>query len=270
MNGIMDYWAMLNTLVIMFALGLDERESQPGHSTGKLVGMALGYNLLIPATALLIPRALGWFSGDTLAAMALCVAASGGTSSGAFVSSVQGSSTMASRLIVLLLGISLLAVALFSRLEWITLGPLSLGTLATYLVLITLTPLWAGKLARRFFPAQATHWQPRLERLGSLLVILLVLALAFRYGREILTGPVEPLLAAAVLVALFTVPPLLERTVAVRRTVVLVTLIRNLTLVLSILAVLPQAATLVPTVLAFGLFMYLTAGVLVWRWRPAV
>lgn len=269
MNGIIDYWAMLNTLVIMFTLGLDERKNKQYSSISKLVGMALGYNLLIPAAALLILKALDWFSGDTLAAMALCIAASGGTSSGAFVSSVKGSSVIASQLIVLLLGISLLAMALLSQFTWIT-GALSLSTLAVYLVLITLTPLWAGKLARRFFPIQMTRWYPRLGQLGSLLVILLVLALTLQYGRAILTGPIEPLLAALVLVILFTVPPMLERTLVVRRTVVMVTLIRNLTLVLSILVVLPQAASLVPTVLAFGLFMYLTAGLLVWCWRSTV
>jgi predicted Na+-dependent transporter len=135
------------------------------------------------------------------------------------------------------------------------------------LLAITLTPLGAGMLLQRLFPVTSRQWQPRLERLGSVLVILLVLALAVRYGRAILTGPLEPLLAALVLVAMFVLPPLLEPVAEVRRTVVLVTLIRNLTLVLSLVAVLPDSTTLLPTVLAFGLFMYLTAGVLLWRWR---
>ncbi len=267
MNGIMDYWAMLNTLVIMFALGLTHGNSKLESATGKLLWLALGYNLLIPAIALMALKNVAWFSGDALAAMALCVAAAGGTSSGAFVTSVNGSPALVSRLIVLLLGISLLAVALFSQWHWISLGTLSLTGLAGYLLAITLTPLAAGMLFRRWLPNPSAQWQPRIERLGSVLVILLVIALAIRYGREILTGPIEPLLAALVLVTLFVLPPLLEPVTVVRRTVVLVTLIRNLTLVLSILAVLPNSVSLLPTVLAFGLFMYLTAGALLWCWR---
>lgn len=269
MSGILDYWAMLNTLMIMLALGLADNKAEEGNSPGKLLWLVLGYNLLIPGLALIALKAFSPFSPNALAAAALCIASAGGTSSGAFVTKAQGSTALASRLIVLALGISLLAVALFSHWRWITLGPLSLGGLAAYLLGITLTPLATGWLWRRVSPLTAARWQPGLERMGSVLVILLVLALALRYGREILTGPAEPLLAAVVLVVLFTVPPLLEPVRTVRRTVALVTLIRNLTLVLSILAVLPDAAALMPTVLAFGLFMYLTAGVLLWRWREA-
>ena|SRR3990167_7063480 len=278
MNGIMDFWALLNTVVIMFALGLS-RPPQPGakYFAGRhwpLLRSTLGYNLLLPALALIAIKTTAWFTADTLSAMTLCIAAAGGTSAGAFVTQVKGSPALAAKLIVMLLGVSLLAIAIFSQLHWIELGTLSLQGLALYLLTITLMPLFIGRALQRRHPAVALHWQPWFDRLGSLLVILLVIALAVRHGREILTGPAEPMFAAALLVLLFVLPPLLEPEPGCRRTLVLVTLIRNLTLVLSILAVLPQAAVLVPTVLAFGLFMYLMTAMLVWYWRsrphPAV
>lgn len=270
MSTILDFWALLNTLVIMFALGLAAERHGPEESeTGTLLRTLLGYNLLMPALILIVIKTTDWFSASVLEAMTLCIAAAGGTSAGAFVTQVKGSPVLAGKLIVLLLGSSLAAIAVFSQMKWIQLGSLSLGYLAVYLLAITLLPLFAGRTARRYAPTFSMQWQPKVERAGSLLVILLVVALAVRYGREILTGPLEPMLAALALVLMFALPPLLERNPVRRRTIALVTLIRNLTLVLSMLAVLPQAPHLLPTVLAFGLFMYIATGVLVWRWRKA-
>jgi len=270
MSAILDFWALLNSLVIMFALGLAAERHGPEESEiGTLLRTLLGYNLLVPALILMAIKTMDWFSAHAIEAMTLCVAAAGGTSAGAFVSKVKGSPVLAGKLIVLLLGSSLLAIAVFSRLDWIQLGSFSLGHLAAYLLAITLLPLFAGRITRRYAPAFSAQWQPKVERAGSLLVVLLVLALAMRYGREILTGPPEPMLAALALVLMFALPPLLEPNPVRRRTIALVTLIRNLTLLLSILAVLPQAPQLLPTVLAFGLFMYIATGVLVWGWRKS-
>jgi len=69
-------------------------------------------------------------------------------------------------------------------------------------------------------------------------------------------------------VLLLVLPPLLlERQQVLRKTLVLVNLVRNLTLTLALLALMPQASALLPTVLAFGLAMYLICGWLLWRWR---
>ena len=99
---------------------------------------------------------------------------------------------------------------------------------------------------------------------------MLVLALLLRHGAEVLGGPAEPLWAATTLVLLLVLPPLLlERQRVLRKTLVLVNLVRNLTLTLALLALMPQASELLPTVLAFGLAMYLMCGWLLWRWRAA-
>ncbi len=270
MNAVLDSWSLLNTVVIMLGLGLN-RETTDTHALWSLpvLRVVIGYNLLVPALAILILQATAWFSAATLAAMSLCVACAGGTSAGAFVTQVKGSPTLAVTLIVGALGASLITIALFSQWHWIDLGTRSLLDLTAYLFAITLIPLWAGYALRHYFPAGSAQWQPRVERLGSLLVILLVIALAIRYGTAIITGPSEPLVAAVMLVLIFALPPFIERAPTYRRTAVIVTLIRNLTLVLSLLAVLPNAETLMPTVLAFGLFMYLMTGLLVWHWRVA-
>ncbi|MDO9177911.1 MAG: hypothetical protein Q7U16_06250 [Agitococcus sp.] len=268
MQNIIDFWAMANTLVIMFALGLHHHDSANSDKVNQLVfGRVLMYNLLIPSLMLVIVKSLAVFSSASLSAMALCIAAAGGTSAGSFVKQVKGSQRLIAQLIIFLLGVSLGAITVFSTIGWINSTTLSLTHLAGYLLAITLIPLLLGKLVSQFFSEWAKLWQPRLERMGGLLVILLVFALAVRYGQAILTGPIEPLLAASVLVMMFIVPPLFERTLAVRRTVVLATLVRNLTLVLSLLAVLPNEANILPTVLAFGLLMYVMVGVLLWYWQ---
>lgn len=271
MNGIMDYWSVINTVVIMLALGLaNDKGKNQGSDVAFLLRATVGYNFFIPMLALVFVKTHSWFSADAIAAMTLCIAAAGGTSAGAFVSLVKGSASLAAKLIIALVGVSLAAIALFSKLQWIALGDLSLTSLGMYLLAITLIPLVLGYFLRRRYEDLSSIWQPRIERVGGLLVILLVLVLAMQYGRDILTGPSEPILAAFFLVVTFLVPPLFEPDLTHRRTIVLVTLIRNLTLVLSMLAVLPHASNLIPTVLAFGLFMYLMTGLLVLRWRNRV
>ena len=120
----------------------------------------------------------------------------------------------------------------------------------------------------RYLPKRGREWHPKLNAAGSAMTLLLVIALTVRFAVEILGGPKEPIYAATILVLLFVLPPLiLERTYAQKRTIVLSTLIRNLTLVLSLVAVLPDQDALLPTVLAFGLLMYLASGVLLLAWR---
>lgn len=270
MNMLLDAWALLNTVVIVLGLGLaHDATHQYRIFSFPVLRAVIGYNLLIPALALAALKSSGWFSPQALMAMSLCVACAGGTSAGAFMSQIKGSAALAATLIVASLGASLCTIAVFSQLHWISIGSLSLPQLAAYLLAITLVPLWSGKALCRHFPAHSALWQPHVDRLGSLLVVLLIVALAVRYGKPILTGPREPLLAALCLVLIFVLPPFLERLPTQRRTIVVVTLIRNLTLVLSVLAVLPNAHALLPTVLAFGLLMYAMTGVLVWRWRTS-
>ena len=264
MQTIIDFWAMANTLVIMFALGLHHDSATTERFSVWLYARVSMYNLIFPAILLVVLQQMALFSTASLSAMALCIAAAGGTSAGAFVKQVNGSQSLIAQLIIFLLVLSLLAITAFSVLGWVNSSTLSLSGLAGYLLAITLLPLLLGRWVGRFFTQWASVWQARMERLGSLLVILLVLALALRYGQEILTGPIEPLLAAAVLVMSFVLPPLFEPHVAVRKTIVLATLVRNLTLVLSLLSVLPNAAHILPTVLAFGLLMYILVGVVVW------
>lgn len=268
MNHWLDGWATLNTVVIMFALGLsDEDGARHTWVSWPVWRAVLGYNLIIPALLLWAVIGFEGFSPAVTIGMALCIAAGGGTSGGAFVLGVRGATHAAAKLITLLALVSLAAVILFTGLQILAFGALSFAGLATYLLGVTLMPLGVAIIVKRYFPAGAARIKVPLEKLGSVLVILLVMGLALRYGAEILQGPEEPLWASLLLVAVFVVPALFERQAVWRRTVVMVTLIRNLSLVLSLLAVLPQAADVMPTVLSFGLFMYVTAGGLLWFWR---
>ncbi|WP_416396179.1 hypothetical protein [Allohahella sp. A8] len=269
MNQLLDWWVALNTIVIMFALGAARHEEnlhEPWLSW-PLVRAVLGYNTLIPAGALAMAFSFGWFSSPVITGMALCIAAAGGSSAGAFVAAAGGSGRAASVLIVCLVGVSVAAINLFSWAGVIDLGDVSFLSLSAYSLAITMVPLIAGMFARYLVPEHTDRAQPYIERLGSWLVGLLILVLAGNYGYDILTGPVEPLIAAVLLGLVFAAPPMSERAKVWMRSVVLVTLIRNLSLALSLLAILPEPEQVLPTVLAFGLCMYVMAAGLLWYWR---
>lgn len=269
MNSVFDVWAALNTVLIMLTLGLSfDRTAQDHHYT-TLARAALGYNLLIPIIGWsLLGYAADGFSDPILMAMMLCIVCAGGTSVGAFVTRVGGSASLAGTLILVSLGLSLVAVTGLSFSGLATFSALPVTQLVSYLLLITVMPFVSGIAIMQFRPRQGAQWLPKLNAAGSGMTLLLVLALTVRYAVDILGGPKGPLYAATILVMLFVIPAwLMERNSVQRRTIVLSTLIRNLTLVLSLVAVLPEQEALLPTVLAFGLFMYLTAGgfLLVWR-----
>lgn len=269
--SLMDAWAAFNTVVILFALGLGyhQQRDAPRLFSAPVWRALLGYNLLLPGMGLLAVVTLQLFAAPVITGMALCIACAGGTSAGALVLAARGSGAAAALLIVASVALSLFVVAGFSALNLIPPGEFSYAALALYLAAISLLPLLGGFAFQRQFPRLAERLRPPLEKLGSALVILLVVVLAVRHGQAILTGPAQPMLAAALLVLLFALPPLLEQPASWRRTLVLVTLVRNLSLVLSLLVVLPDAAAILPTVLAFGLFMYIAAFSLLGLWRRA-
>lgn len=269
MNSLFDVWAALNTVLIMLTLGLSfERKAQDHHYTA-LARAALGYNLLIPIIGWsLLGYATDWFSEPILMAMMLCIVCAGGSSVGAFVTRVGGSASLAGTLILVSLGLSLVAVTGLSFSGLATFSALPVTQLVFYLLMITVIPFASGIAIMQFLPRHGAQWQPKLNTAGSVMTLLLVIALTVRYAVDILGGPEGPIYAATILVILFVVPALmLERNSAQKRTIVMSTLIRNLTLVLSLVAVLPDQEALLPTVLAFGLFMYLTAGVFLLAWR---
>ena len=62
MQNIIDFWAMANTLVIMFALGLHSNDLAKADKVNQLVfARVLMYNLLIPSLMLVILKKLGCF-----------------------------------------------------------------------------------------------------------------------------------------------------------------------------------------------------------------
>ena len=103
MQILIDFWAMINTLVIMFALGLHQSTSQAQKPSGFVLGRILIYNTLLPSVVLVIVSKMHLFSSGGLSAMALCIASAGGTSAGAFVKQVKGSQTLMAQSIIFLL-----------------------------------------------------------------------------------------------------------------------------------------------------------------------
>lgn len=269
MSALSEYWAMVNTAVIMLALGMRAPAPVNIPVAGLLRAVVL-YNIALPSVALAVFYAYGIFGTNTLAALSLCVAAAGGTSAGAFVGAVQGMPGLAVRLFILLLIASLIMIGAFTQLGLVPLGNGSLASLGFILFALTLLPLLTGKALLFLLPNVTATWQPKIEKLGSLLVILLVISLAARYGAGILSGPGEPLLAGVILTLILVLPPLLEPDWRFRRTITLITVVRNLSLALSLLALTSSSTAGLNTLLAFGLFMYLAAGLLVWRWKTSL
>ena len=102
MSALSEHWAMVNTAVIMLALGMRAPTPVNIPVAGLLRAVVL-YNIALPSVALAVFYAYGIFGTNTLAALSLCVAAAGGTSAGAFVGAVQGMPGLAVRLFILLL-----------------------------------------------------------------------------------------------------------------------------------------------------------------------
>lgn len=267
MSGWLSAWAVLNSLVIMLTLGLAHRRQAERYPPALLLRATLGYNLVLPALGLwLLASCTRWFDSHSLLAMSVCVAAGGGTSAGAFVKKIGAAPGLTATLIILLQGLSLVLLGALAVAPVVDIG--LLPALCGYLLLLTVAPFGVGLALARRWPQTTRHCLPWLERLGGALVFLLVLALLARYAAAVLGGPTEPLWAAATLLCLLVLPALLlERQPELKRSMVLVSLVRNLTLVLAVVAVLPTAAQLLPTVLAFGLFMYLACGLLLLFWR---
>jgi hypothetical protein len=73
MQTIIDFWAMANTLVIMFALGLHHDSATTERFSVWLYARVSMYNLIFPAILLVVLQQMALFSTASLSAMALCI-----------------------------------------------------------------------------------------------------------------------------------------------------------------------------------------------------
>jgi len=281
--------ATTNNIIIMLALGLSRPRTTSATTWSLLLRSALGYNLLVPALGLgILYFYNNYFSAETLLAMACCILATGGTSAGAIASRLGASPSLTASLLLLLPAVGLLIMAMLSvvlpsDLVDITANQITApvvhqmtGLLAEsfrYLLLITVVPFGIAKVLSARWPQLSELLQQKLEHLGGLLLIALIAALLGRYGIEVLCGSWQPLIAAIFMVGIFLLPALIFETwlwqspVEIKRSLALTSLVRNLTLVLVMVTATPVAQLMLPTVLAFGVLMYLTCGILFWRWH---
>ena len=187
MSELLNNWAMINTIVIMLALGMVYRPAAGYLHVAILARAAIGYNFIFPALGLtMLASFTTWFSAETLMAMALCIAAAGGTSAGAFVNKVDTvvtnsvpfgamySATLTAKLLIILLGLSVSVIAGLAVTEKLNFGALSITKLCSYLLLISLAPFLVGITLTRHRPQLSLRWQPLLERSGTVLVVLLI------------------------------------------------------------------------------------------------
>ncbi|GAA3957082.1 hypothetical protein [Allohahella marinimesophila] len=264
-------WPAMNTVLIMFAMGLARSDTSGSVAvlSWPMARVVLGYNVVIPWGVLLVVAARDLFSRSVVAGMALCIVSAGGSSTGASVLAARAPASSAAKLILVLGIVSLLMILALSlaRIEYAE-AP-STAFVSLYLLLLMAMPLAAGRYIRQRYPQTSGSLSSVSGRLASVSIIALIVMLAIDHGRLIILGPVEPLMAAAVLVLSFTVPAGFEQQGAWRRVALLVTLTRNLALALSLAALLPDRAEILPTVLAFGLMMYIATGVMLLYWRSS-
>lgn len=281
--------ATTNNVIIMLALGLARPSATSATKWPLLLRSALGYNLLVPAIGLgILCFYNNDFSAETLLAMACCILAAGGTSAGAIASRLGASPSLTANLLLLLPVVGLLTMAILSVVLPSILAEFAANQMASplvhqmtsllaesfrYLLLITVAPFGLAKILSACWPQLCGFLQQKLEKLGSLLLVALIAALLWRYGIDIICASWQPLTAAIFMVGIFLLPALIfepwlwQSSVEIKRSLVLTSLVRNLTLVLAMVTAMPDAQLMLPTVLAFGLLMYLTCGVLFWRWH---
>lgn len=152
---------------------------------------------------------------------------------------------------------ALLAAQLLAVAEVTTVATTALVVAAT-----SLLPLAAGALVRARASAVAARWQPRLARLSLGLLLATVALLTIRHGHA--ARPSAIAVGAVLTVAALAIGGL-ARTAEAQIAIGQVSAVRNLTLVLLVLAVLDAAPAATMAALAYGLAMYaVTLGAAAW------
>ena len=151
----------------------------------------------------------------------------------------------------------------------IALDAAGLGAIVRASLVVTASsvgPLLIGLAARRRWPARAARWQPWLARVSLVLLVATIVLLAVRHGES--ARAVDVAVGAIVTVVALAIGLVVDGRAA-RVAVAQVSAVRNLTLVLLVLAVIGAAPAETMAALAFGLAMYVvTLGAAV-AWRSA-
>lgn len=232
--------------------------------------------VLVPLAAVLILVALP-LPKAVAAGILLAAAGAGGNSAVLLTRNVGGDTAHAVAMLCALnlLGLITLPPLLGAVSASLQLAPLPatavalqvLNSLAFYMI----GPLVLGMLVRARWPALAVRWAGPVAKLANVCLLALILGLMLTRGSDMLALSLPALAAMLVLVCLsFALPRIVATTsTGLGRAAMHVGGIRNLSLALLVAALLQLPALTTLSVLAYGLLMYLGAGVIWLRQRPA-
>lgn len=224
------------------------------HGGGLLVLVNL---VALPLAAWGLGRALDL--GGAGAGLVIAAAAPGG-STGPLLCLLSRGDEGAAAALFAVLTVAGTVTALAATLVFDVAGAGSVARAAAIVTAVSLGPLVAGVALRARRPALAAAMANWLSRLGALLLVATVVALAMRHGDD-LVG-VDALGASAALLVASALPALALAARARRIAAAQVALVRNLTLALVVLSAISAPPAAVGAVLSFGLIMYVIAAAL--------
>lgn len=240
-------------LTSTLAAGLAADARAPARLGGwRMVALVAGNVVALPLLTYLVTRAA---SVEGAGGLVLAAAAPGGSTGPLLAILSRGEAATAARAFVALTIAGMVAALIATAaLDVAGLGAVALATVVV--AVSSLGPLLAGLAVRARRPAQAARWQPWLSRLSLALLVGTIALLAARHGGAARTIDVA-VGAAVTLLALAIGAAIGGR--AARIAVAQVSAVRNLTLVLLVLAVVgaPPAETM--AALGYGLAMYVIA-----------
>lgn len=239
----------------------------PGERTAiaaSRLALATAANVIaLPLVAYLLVR-VGSMEGA--GGLVLAAAAPGG-STGPLLAVLGRGDGAAAAFMFVVLTFAGMAAALLATLALNVAGMTTVLVASFIVVVSSVTPLLIGLGIRARRPTIAAAWQPWLSRLSLILLVATIALLAVEHGHaaratSVIVGAVITLLALCI-------GRLVDGSAA-RVAVAQVSAVRNLTLVLLVLAVVGAPAVDTMAVLAYGLSMYVVTLAAAFWWRSAM
>jgi BASS family bile acid:Na+ symporter len=230
---------------------------------GRLALVTVANIVALPLTAYVLARVA---SVDAVGGLVLAAAAPGG-STGPLLALLGRGDAPTAAIAFLVLTLAGMVAALIATMALDVAGVATVAVASLVVVVTSVGPLLAGVAIRARRPAIAVAWQPWLSRLSLALLVATIAVLAVRHGDA---ARAESIIVGAVVTLVALCIGLLVDGRAARVAVAQVSAVRNLTLVLLVLAVVgaPPADTM--AVLAYGLAMYVVTLAAAFGWRSGM
>ena len=254
----------LSAWLVMLALSARAASEQHLPARALLTSRHLSWAYALPALCILAWQAAGLIDAGASLGLLVCLLSGCGTSGAALARSTGSAPGAVVALMVASAGIAVvtLPLAVLCRLGGSE-AATSAGVILLTLLMAQWLPFQLGLARFRRRPASPAL-AARLERMASLSVIVLIALIAWQELPRLPAHPDIALAAAALAILLGLVG---GRATAPHAGLDTMVVIRNLTAATLVASQLPQAASVMTALCAFGLVMYPVALTQVWRGR---